>query len=96
MPNCDATLWLTGMFLPAICGCLCAGRWHILAKAGLVKKAVQERWQFMVGSEFTRFRHGLRPFKRYELRTDLAHVADHKVRGCSSGGGSGGSSSLLS
>ena len=52
----------------------------MVAKSGMLESTIREKWMFMVGSQFMRFRHGMRPFKKFELHSDLAHISEDKVR----------------
>ena len=45
------------------------GRWDFGLRAGLLGEARRRRWFPLVGSATLRFRKGISPFQRYELRT---------------------------
>ena len=47
------------------------GRWDFGMRTGMGRQMVRRRWFPLVGSATLRFRKGLRPFQRYELRTRL-------------------------
>jgi acyl-CoA thioesterase FadM len=48
------------------------GRWDLGMRTGLNRTILERRWLPTVGSATLRFRRGLSPFQRYELRTRLA------------------------
>ena len=47
------------------------GRLDLIIRMGLLGALIRRRWRPMVGSEFIRFRRGLRPFQRFTLRTRI-------------------------
>lgn len=47
------------------------GRFDLLARTGLLRAAVRNRWRPIVGSAFIRFRRSLRPFQRYDLKSRI-------------------------
>ena len=47
------------------------GRVDLMARTGILRLMVKNRWRPMVGSAFIRFRRGLRPFSRYDLVTRI-------------------------
>ncbi len=48
------------------------GRLDFIVRTGLGRLMVKRRWRPMVGSAVLRFRRGLAPFERYELKTRVA------------------------
>ena len=48
------------------------GRWDFGARGGMWREMWRRRWFPLVGSATLRFRKGLAPFQRFELRTRLA------------------------
>ncbi|MFH1034590.1 MAG: thioesterase family protein [Pseudomonadota bacterium] len=53
------------------------GRFDLTIRTGLGRAALRGRWRPMLGAATIRFRRGLRPFQRYDLRTRLVYW-DHK------------------
>ncbi len=47
------------------------GRIDLTIRSGIGRAALRGRWRPMVGAATIRFRRGLRPFQRYDLRTRL-------------------------
>lgn len=52
------------------------GRLDLLARTGLVRLALANKWMPVVGFATVRFRRPLHPFQAYELHTWLAHWDD--------------------
>lgn len=46
-------------------------RWNFIAGTDLGKAAVKNRWAFMVGAQAVRYRHEVRAFHAFEVKTDL-------------------------
>jgi len=53
------------------------GRIDLTIRTGIGRMVVKERWRPMVAAATIRFRRGLRPFQRYDLRTRIL-CWDHK------------------
>lgn len=49
-------------------------RW--MARTGVLGAMLRQRWSGIIGGSLTRYRHSLRPFQRYRVRTRLAHWDD--------------------
>jgi len=47
------------------------GRWHYGARVGMWREMFRRRWFPLIGTQTLRFRKGLEPFQRYELRTRI-------------------------
>jgi acyl-CoA thioesterase FadM len=45
------------------------GRFDLIARTGLAKTVLRERWQPLIGAATIRFRRSLQPFARYTLQT---------------------------
>lgn len=47
------------------------GRWDLGWRSGLLREGAKRRWFPLVGSATLRFRKGIRPFQRFELRSQV-------------------------
>ena len=52
------------------------GRYDLAVRLGLTKVLRKQKWAFIIGGSTVRYRHRLRPFRRFELHTDLIGATD--------------------
>lgn len=52
------------------------GRVDLLIRSGLSKHLLHEKWQAVLGSAHIRFRRSLKPFQKYQLKTQLISMDD--------------------
>ena len=46
-------------------------RWNFIGGTDLAKAAFKNKWAFMIGSQAVRYRHEIRAFKAYEVKTEI-------------------------